>query len=93
MTRSYAPRYPTLEGLVDAFDRPQINIISTEDIELDADKIGRNGSPTRIINVYSPTAEKENVVLKGPAKKVVNAIFENYGDKISGAMGKDLKKI
>jgi electron transfer flavoprotein beta subunit len=42
--------------------------------------------------VYSPTAEKKNVVLKGPAKKVVNAIFDNYGDKISGAMGKDLKK-
>ena len=57
------------------------------------EKIGRKGSPTRIINVYSPTAEKKNVVLKGTAKKVVNAIFDKYGEKISGAMGKDLKKL
>ena len=93
MTRSYAPRYPTLEGLADAFDRPHISILNAADIGLNPEKIGRAGSPTRIINVYSPTAEKDNVVLKGTAKKVVNAIFEDYGDKISGAMGKDLKKI
>jgi len=93
MTRSYAPRYPSLEGLADAFDRSQINILGAQDIGLDLKKIGRQGSPTRIINVYSPTAEKKNVVLKGTAKKVVSAIFDNYGEKISGAIGKDLKKI
>jgi len=93
MTRSYAPRYPSLEGLADAYDRPQIKMLGVKDIELDLNKIGRKGSPTRIINVYSPTAEKKNVVLKGTAKKVVNAIFDNYGEKLSGAMGKDLKKL
>ena len=93
MTRSYAPRYPSLEGLADAYDRSQIKMFGAKDIELALKKVGRKGSPTRIINVYSPTAEKKNVVLKGPAKKVANAIFDNYGDKISGAMGKDLKKM
>jgi electron transfer flavoprotein beta subunit len=93
MTRSYAPRYPSLEGLAEAFDRPQIKILGVNDIDLDPEKIGRNGSPTRIINVYSPTAEKKNVVLKGTAKKVVNSIFDSYGEKISGAIGQDLKKI
>ncbi len=93
MTRSYAPRYPSLEGLAAAFDRPQIKILGARDLELDATRIGRPGSPTKIINVYSPTAAKKNVVLKGTAKKVVNEIFEKYGEKLSGAMGKDLKKI
>jgi electron transfer flavoprotein beta subunit len=60
---------------------------------LDLNQIGRNGSPTRIINVYSPTAAKKNVILKGTAKKVVDEIFERYGEKISRAMGKDLKKM
>jgi len=55
--------------------------------------MGRKGSPTRIINVYSPTAEKKNVVLKGTAKKVVDDIFTKYGDKISGVIEKDLKKM
>jgi electron transfer flavoprotein beta subunit len=60
---------------------------------VDPKTIGRQGSPTKIINVYSPTEEKNNVVLKGTAKKVVDQIFDRYGEKISGAMGKDLKKL
>jgi electron transfer flavoprotein beta subunit len=93
MTRSYTPRYPALEGLAQAYEHPEIKILSAAEIELDPEKIGRNGSPTKIINVYSPTAEKKNAVLKGTAKKVVDELFEKYGDKISGAMGKDLKKV
>ncbi len=93
MTRSYAPRYPSLDGLADAFEHPPISILSAKDVTLDLNRIGRQGSPTRIINVFSPTAEKKNVILKGTAKKVVTALFENYGDKISSAMGKDLKKV
>lgn len=93
MTRSHAPRYPSLEGLSDAFEQPHIKILGADDIDLDRDKIGRDGSPTRIINVYSPTAEKKNVVLKGTAKKVAAAILDKYGEKISGAIGKDLKKV
>ena len=91
--RPYTPRYPALEGLAQAYEHPEIKILSAGDIGLDPGKIGRKGSPTRIINVYSPTAGKKNVVLKGTAKKTVDELFDKYGDKISGAMGKDLKKI
>jgi len=93
MTRSYVPRYPTLGGLDEAFEHPQIKTFKAKDLGLDLKVIGRSGSPTRIINVYSPTAEKKNVVLKGTAKKVVDDIFTRYGDKISGVIGKDLKKV
>ena len=92
MPRSYVPRYPTLEGLDEAFEHPRIKILTAKDLGLDLKVIGRKGSPTRIINVYSPTAEKKNDVLKGTAKKVVDDIFARYGDKISGVIGKDLKK-
>ena len=93
MAGAYAPRYPSLEGLVNAFESPQIKILNIKDLDLDAEAIGQKGSPTRIINVYSQTAEKKNVLLKGAAKKVVDEIFNKYGEKISGAMGKDLKKL
>jgi len=92
MTRSYVPRYPTLAGLDEAFEHPHIKTFKAKDLGLDLTLVGRKGSPTRIIKVYSPTAEKENVVLKGTAKKIVNDIFTGYGDKISGVIGKDLKK-
>jgi len=93
MDQVYAPRYPSLEGLINAYERTQIKNLSAKDLGLDAKAVGQKGSPTKIINVYSPTAEKQNVVLKGTAKKVVDEIFNNYGEKISGAMGTDLKKI
>ena len=93
MTRSYVPRYPTLGGVDEAFEHPHIKTFKAKDLDLDKKIMGRKGSPTRIINVYSPTAEKKNVVLKGTAKKVVDDIFTNYGDKISAVIGKDLKKM
>ena len=92
MTRSYVPRYPTLGGLDEAFEHPQIKTFKAKELVFDLKTIGRKGSPTRIIKVYSPTAEKKNVVLKGTAKKVVDDILAGYGDKISGVIGKDLKK-
>ncbi len=92
MAGANVPRYPSLAGLVNAFERPPIKILARTDLGLDAAVIGQKGSPTRIINVYSPTAEKKNTILKGTAKKVVDAIFNKYGKKISGAIGKDLKR-
>ncbi|MDX2501438.1 MAG: electron transfer flavoprotein subunit beta/FixA family protein [Deltaproteobacteria bacterium] len=93
MTHSYVPRYPTLGGMDEAFEHPHIKFFKAKDLGLDKKSIGRKGSPTRIIKVYSPTADKKNVVLKGTAKKVVDEIFAEYGDKISGVIGKDLKNI
>ncbi len=90
-TAANEPRYPTLEGLEVAFDRQQIRILNAKDLNLDPTTIGIQGSPTKILNVYSPTAEKKNLMMKGAAKKIVDDIFEKFGDRISGAIGKDLK--
>jgi electron transfer flavoprotein beta subunit len=92
MDRVYAPRYPSLKGLTNAYERSQIKNLSAKDLGLETKAVGQKGSPTKIINVYSPTGEKRNVVLKGTAKRVVDEIFNKYGEKISSAMGKDLKK-
>jgi len=90
-TRANVPRYPALGGLDIAFGRPKIKLLDSSQLGLESDTIGLRGSPTKILNVYSPTAAKKNTVLKGTPKKIVDQIFINYGDKISGAIGKDLK--
>jgi electron transfer flavoprotein beta subunit len=90
-TAANIPRYPTLEGLETAFDRPDIQTLSAADLDLDPKTIGIRGSPTKILNVYSPTAEKKNLIMKGAAKKIVDEIFEKFSDRIGGAIGKDLK--
>jgi len=88
---AYQPRYATLEGLQTAFETTDVRIVDAAALGLDKTFNAVKDSPTRIIDVYSPTARKENRVLKGAVKKIVNELFTDYGKVISGALGKDLK--
>jgi len=90
-TQHYSPRYASLGGLQDAFDRDTIQIMDAKGLGLTPEQIGRRASPTRILDVYSPVAHKENIVMRGSAKKVVEDLFDQFGDQIGAAIGKDLK--
>lgn len=90
-TQQFSPRYVSLAGVQDAFEEADIVTLGISDIGLNPEFIGMRGSPTRILDVYSPTAEKKNMVMKGAPRKIVDELFEKFGDKISGAIGKDLK--
>jgi electron transfer flavoprotein beta subunit len=90
--RHYAPRYISIAGLADAFDLSHIDRITLEDLGIDPVLTGQKGSPTRIIDVYSPTASKKNIVLQGSPKKVVQELFDKFGDTLGSAIGKDLKR-
>ncbi|MCG8615603.1 MAG: electron transfer flavoprotein subunit beta/FixA family protein [Desulfobacterales bacterium] len=89
---AFSPAYATLGGVQDAFDAADaVHILDAAALDLDEGFNALKDSPTRIIDVYSPTTEKENRVLKGAAKTVVDQLFTEYGKVISSAMGKDLK--
>ncbi|MBT8350868.1 MAG: electron transfer flavoprotein subunit beta/FixA family protein [Deltaproteobacteria bacterium] len=88
---SYKPRYLALEGVEKAFENPNMKIIDAGQLGLDKSFSALKDSPTKIVDVYSPTTRIENRVLKGAVKKVVDQLFDEYGKVISSAMGKDLK--
>jgi electron transfer flavoprotein beta subunit len=88
---AYNPRYTALGGVQDAFEDPDIIHVDAKGLGLDETFNALKDSPTRIVDVYSPTTQKENRVLKGAAKTVVDKLFGEYGKIISSAMGKDLK--
>jgi electron transfer flavoprotein beta subunit len=88
---AYPPRYLALEGVEKAFETPVIRRVDAGQLGFDNTFNALKDSPTRIIDVYSPTTQKENTVLKGAVKKIVDQLFDDYGKVISGAMGKDLK--
>lgn len=90
-TQQYSPRYVSLSGVQDAFEKADILSLSAEDIGLDKDRIGVKGSPTKIMDIYAPASDKKNILMKGAARKIVDQLFEKFGDRISGAIGKDLK--
>ena len=85
------PRYGAFGGVQDAFEDADILCVDARQLGLDENFHAVKDSPTRIVEVYSPITQKENIVLKGTAKTVVDQLFEGYGKIISSAMGKDLK--
>ena len=91
-TGHYLPRYIPLSGLQDAFTDLNILAVSASDLGLDPDTIGMKGSPTRIIDVFAPRAHKENILLTGAPKKIVEELFERFESRIGGVIRKDLKR-
>jgi electron transfer flavoprotein beta subunit len=90
-TGRYAPRHVPLGGIQAAFAEADIVRLDAAALRLDPERIGAKGSATKILNVYSPTEGKENIVLTGAPRRIVEQLFERFDDKIGGAIGKDLK--
>ncbi|WDP92796.1 MAG: electron transfer flavoprotein subunit beta/FixA family protein [Desulfobacter sp.] len=86
-----APEYAGLAGVQAAFESSSVEIVDADRLGLGRGFNALKDSPTRIVDVYTPAAQKENRVLKGTAKTVVDRLFKEYGKIISSAMGKDLK--
>ncbi|MCW8801232.1 MAG: electron transfer flavoprotein subunit beta/FixA family protein, partial [Desulfobacter sp.] len=76
---AFFPRYAGLAGVAQAFAAPKIDIVDADQLELDKDFNALKDSPTRILDVFSPATQKENRVLKGAAKTVVDKLFTDYG--------------
>ncbi|MHB8771530.1 MAG: electron transfer flavoprotein subunit beta/FixA family protein [Syntrophales bacterium] len=90
-TGSYTPRHVPLAGLQAAFSAARIETFDADALGLDAGRLGATGSATRILTVYSPTAKKENRVLTGTPKRIVEQLFAEFDDRIGGAISQDLK--
>jgi len=90
-TTCHLPRYVPLEGIQNAFQSSEIEVLSIEDIGLSENFNGAKLSPTKIVHVYSPTTQKKNVVLEGSPRHVVDQLLDQFGDKISSVIEKDLQ--
>lgn len=91
-TKRYQPRYISFSDINTSFDDADIITLDARAIDADPVKIGPAGSPTKIIGISSTKSGKKNIVLKGPAKKVAHELFERFGERIAGAIGKDMAK-
>ncbi|MDD9305243.1 MAG: electron transfer flavoprotein subunit beta/FixA family protein [Desulfobacter sp.] len=88
---AFAPGYACLGDVQSAFETSRVTVVDAKMLGLDKEFNALKDSPTRIIEVYSPTTQKKNTVLKGAAKSVVDQLFKTYGKVISSAMGKDIE--
>lgn len=67
------PRLPSLKGKMKA-KKVDIAKWSAEDLNCDFDKIGLDGSPTRVVKIFTPPAPKAGVILKGELHEIVDTL-------------------
>lgn len=58
------PRLPSLRGKMKA-RKYEPNHMTTEDMDVDPDRLGLDGSPTRVIKVFTPEIKKDGEILEG----------------------------
>jgi electron transfer flavoprotein beta subunit len=63
------PRIPSLKGMMKA-KSAKIILWTAADIEAEADSIGLDGSPTRVVKIFSPPPRKGGEMLSGDVKDV-----------------------
>lgn len=73
------PRLPSLKGKLKARKIP-IPVWKAEDLNLEEDKVGLNGSPTRVLKIFTPPPREKGLILDGPAKESVNKLVELIKD-------------
>ncbi len=71
------PRLPSLKGKMKA-KKTEIIKWNADDIDCDIDQIGLDGSPTRVVKIFTPPPRKSGEILKGEthevAEKLVNLL-------------------
>lgn len=69
------PRLPSLKGKMRA-KKAEIKKWEAKDLELDPGLIGLNGSPTKVVKIFTPPPRKGGEILTGDAKDVSGKLVE-----------------
>jgi len=75
------PRFPTLKGKLTA-TRVDLDVWSAQDIGADPNKIGLDGSPTRVVRISTPEHDRGGEILEGTAEEQVAALLTKLQDAV-----------
>ncbi|MEA2096787.1 MAG: electron transfer flavoprotein subunit beta/FixA family protein [Candidatus Cloacimonadota bacterium] len=68
------PRLPSLRGKRNA-KKTELKTWTAEDLGLNEEKIGLNGSPTQVIKIFSPDLQKDGEKHELPAEELVEILY------------------
>ena len=68
------PRLPSLRGKRNA-KKAELKTWSADDLNLDEEKIGLNGSPTQVIKIFSPDLQKDGEKHELPTEELVEILY------------------
>lgn len=64
------PRYPSIKGIYEGFKGDKIKVLSAEDIDVDENNIGLDGSPTQVNKSFTPPGRGgESEIIQGSPKE------------------------
>ena len=69
------PRLPSLKGKM-AAKKAEIKKWGSSDINADDKKIGLNGSPTQVKNIFAPEARADRKIFQGTTEEQINALIK-----------------
>ena len=68
------PRFPALKGKI-AARKAEITKWTAQDIQADVSKIGLDGSPTRVVKIFTPPVRTTGEILEGEPEEAVSALL------------------
>ncbi len=71
---SNAPRPPSLRRLLAAKEQDPVHILTAQDLKANPERLGLSGSPTQVLDVFTPEYKGKHDVLAGPADQVVDQL-------------------
>jgi len=77
------PRLPSLKGKMRA-KKAQIKKLSAADLDADPTKIGLDGSPTRVVKIFTPPPREGGIIIEGEASEVAKKMVELLRDAVIG---------
>lgn len=80
------PRLPSLKGKM-AAKKAQIVVWKAADLACEAGNIGLDGSPTKVVRVFTPPPRQGGQVLSGEPHVIVSQLVEKLKDTILSAHG------
>ena len=78
------PRLPSLRGKM-ASKKAQLTVWKASDIGCDLQKCGLNGSPTKVVKIFTPSARTDGEILVGEPEEAVDKLVNKLMPIIIGA--------
>ena len=75
------PRYMTPGGIFDAYRENKVTVWGLNDIEVDTDKIGLKGSPTRVFKSFPKSLKAAGTVVQLDAEDAADYMLEKLREK------------
>jgi electron transfer flavoprotein beta subunit len=80
------PRLPSLRGKM-AAKKAQIIQWTAKDLECDPKRLGLDGSPTKVVRIFSPPPRGGGMILTGEADEAVRTLVERIRDAVIAVSG------